>query len=82
LDDIVKARAELDDLSGRAASLDKEISTDRSSGVSSTNATELNQKVAKYNEVVNEISTRRPAALSLISGYNQSVERYNACITN
>ena len=72
----------MDDLTGQASSLHKEISADRSSGASGINARELNQKVAKYNELINEISTRRQAALRLISDYNQSVQSYNTCITN
>jgi uncharacterized protein YkwD len=82
LDDITKAKTELDGLSEQAASLHKEISADKPSGISGIDIRELTQKVAAYNELVNEISSRRRAALHLISSYNQSVERYNTCIAN
>jgi hypothetical protein len=81
LGNITKAKAELDDLTGQASSLHKEISADRSNG-SGINARELNQKVARYNELINEISSRRQAALRLIADYNQSVQSYNTCIAN
>ena len=80
LDDITKAKAELDALTEQAASLHKELSVDKSSGASGIDGKDLNQKVAKYNELSNEISTRRRVALRLISSYNQSVESYNTCV--
>jgi hypothetical protein len=82
LDEVTKAKAELDTLTEQAASLHKQISADKSGGASGINVNELNRKVAIYNEVVNEISARRQAALRLVSSYNQSVERYNTCINN
>jgi hypothetical protein len=82
LDEVTKAKAELDTLTEQAASLHKQISADKSSGASGVDARELTEKAEKYNELVNEISAKRRAALRLVSSYNQSVERYNTCINN
>ena len=76
---ITKAKAELSDLTEQAASLYKEISADKSGRASGI---DINQKGVRYNELVNEIDSRKQAARRMISDYNQSVERYNTCITN
>ncbi len=82
LDDIAKTRADLDDLTRQAASLMEEISADRSSGASRLNTSGFNQKIARYNELVTRINTRRQTTLRMISAYNQSVDTYNSCIAN
>lgn len=80
LDAITKAKTELSDLSEQAVSLHKEIVAEESGRPSGIRARQLRQKVATYNELVNDINGRRQALQLLISDYNQSVERYNACI--
>jgi len=79
---ITKANAELSDLAEQAASLRKEISADKSGGALSMDPRDFDQKIAKHNELVNEINSRRHVVLRLISDYNRTVEIYNACIAH
>jgi uncharacterized protein YkwD len=82
LEAITKVKAELADLTEQATSLHKEISADKSDGVSNVEVRQWNQKILKYNELVNAtISTRRTLE-RLISDYNQSIQSYNDCMKN
>ena len=82
LDAITKAKIELSDLNEQAISLHKEIVAEQSNRSSGNDASQLDQKVATYNELINGIAMRRQAAQRLTSDYNQSVERYNNCMRN
>lgn len=82
LEAITKAKAELSDLSEQAGSLYKEVLADKARGVSNVDSREVNQKIVRYNELVNDIGSKRETTLRLVSDYNRSVERYNACIRN
>jgi uncharacterized protein YkwD len=82
LDAITKAKTELSDLNEQAVSLHKEIVAEKSNTSSGTDASQLNQKVVTYNELINDITMRKQAAQRLTSDYNQSVEQFNSCIRN
>jgi hypothetical protein len=79
-DDITKANAELSDLSEQASSLHTEILSERSDRRAPVDVSQLNRKVAAYNELVDTIHTKREAVQRLISDYNHSIDQYNACL--